>query len=220
MINEKCQLFYPDGTLKAEMFYIQGKLHGLSTFFSTNKQKLTETLYVEGKKDGTATYYYPSGRVASIQRYVAGICDGMQEYWYEDGTVKSLIPYVHGAIHGEVRLFWESGEKKRCCEYAQGVREGWDRAWNAKGILIDEGQFHKGQPIGTHRQFFSSGQIKEEIYYHTPVRCDRKEWSASGVLLLEGKYAPDLTYTERTFLEGSKTEVRKGFWDGQRLRWK
>jgi hypothetical protein len=52
------------------------------------------------------------------------------------------------------------------------------------------------------------------------VRSNRKEWSASGVLLLEGKYAPDLSYTERTFLDASKTEVRKGFWDGQRLRWK
>jgi antitoxin component YwqK of YwqJK toxin-antitoxin module len=269
-----CRFFYPDGAIKAEMFYDHGALHGPSTFFSNKTERyrnnlknrefdkevsqnfhledativlhqgasedenfekkptpsktdssgcfgiLAQTWYVHGKKMGKAKFFYASGQLASIQRFKDGTSDGTQEYWYEDGTVKSLIPYIQGALHGEVRLFWESGQLKRSAHYCKGLREGGDRLWNEKGILIDEGEFHNGQPMGLHRQFFSDGQIKEELFYHTSFRFDRIEWNSAGVLLREGKYASDLSYTERTFLQPSGAEVRKGYWDGQRLCWK
>lgn len=215
-----CRLFYPDGQIKAKMFYEQGALHGPSIFFSTEQKKLAETWYIQGKKVGQAKYFYSSGMLSSRQRFREGIPDGMQEYWYTDGKIKSLIPYAHGALHGEVRLFWESGQLKRSCCYAAGCREGWDRLWSEKGILIEEGQFRQGQPTGAHRQFFAHGSLKQELYYYTPLRFDRKEWNQEGKLLREGLYSDDLNYTERTFLDFSRTEVKRGYWDGQRLCWK
>jgi antitoxin component YwqK of YwqJK toxin-antitoxin module len=214
------RLFYPDGKIKANLFYDRGILHGPSFFYSEAQVLLTETLYVQGKKEGKVHYFYLSGKLASLQRFREGIPYGLQEYWYENGIIKSSIPYEQGAIHGEVRLFWESGQLKRCVQYAKGAREGWDRLWNEKGILIEEGEFRAGHPIHSHCHFFSDGQKKEELFYHTPLRFDVKQWDASGTLLREGVYASDLSYTERTFEQPQKTIVRKGYWDGQRLCWK
>lgn len=115
-------LYYSDGSVKAEMFYEKGLLHGPSTFFSQKGQVLTKTWYVQGKKMGKVRYFYESGAPASLQRYKEGILEGLQEYWYEDQTSKSLIPYLEGAIHGEVRLFWPSGRIKRRCLYEKGVK--------------------------------------------------------------------------------------------------
>lgn len=215
-----CRLFYPDGSVKAEMFYDAGNLHGPSIFFCPSQQVLTQTWYIQGKKNGKVKYFYPSGQLASLQRYLEGTCDGLQQYWYENAIVKSLIPYVRGALHGEVRLYWESGAFKRSCHYSHGNREGRDRLWNEEGILIDEGEFKAGQPIGFHRHFFSDGKVREELYHHTPIRFDRKEWDARGNLIIEGLYANDMTYTERVFSESNETQMRKGYWDGQRLCWK
>ena len=144
----------------------------------------------------------------------------MQEYFYDNGALKSHIPFQNGQLHGEVRLFWESGTPKRVAQYAEGVREGRDQLWNEQGILIDEGEYTKGQPIGVHRHYFADGKIQEELNYHTSLRFDRKEWNAAGKLIFEGLFAPDLTYTERVFLEPRGAQVRKGVWDANRIRWK
>lgn len=214
------KLFYPDGSLQAEMFYDQGLLHGPSTWYSQEQKVLAQTWYVHGKKTGKAKFFYLSGNLASVQRFKAGVCDGLQEYWYEDNACKSVLPFKEGVLHGEVRLFWESGQIKRSAVYSQGVRHGWDRIWNPQGVLIDEGEFDQGKPKGVHQQWYANGKMKEELSYHTPIRYDSKEWDDTGILMREGKYAPDLSYTERTFIEPSRVEVRKGYWDGQRLCWK
>ena len=214
------RLLYPDGELKAEMYYVQGKLHGPSTFFAQTGQVLAQSWYVDGKKTGKVRHYFLSGKLASVQRFKDGQAEGVQEYWYENGTIKSLLPYQNGTLHGEVQLYWESGQHKRLCHYVQGLRHGLDQLWDQQGILLDEGEFSAGQPVSTHRRFYPDGKLREEIYYHSPVRYDRKEWNSDGKLIYEGIYAPDLTYTQRV-VEGTRgATVKKGYWDGQRLRWK
>jgi len=131
-----------------------------------------------------------------------------------------LIPFSSGKLHGEVKLFWESGKPKRSVHYSEGLRKGFDRLWNEQGILIDEGEYDSGKPIGVHRHYFANGKVKEELNYHTPMRFDSKQWNENGKMIVEGTFAPDLTYTERVFLEPHGSKVRKGVWDENRIRWK
>jgi hypothetical protein len=91
--------------------------------------------------------------------------------------------------------------------------------WNQKGILLDEGKYRSGNPIGLHRRFFADGSPLEERNYYSPNRFDRKEWDESGDLLLEGKYGPALQYVERTWKEGEET-AKMGKWDGSRIQWR
>ena len=142
-----------------------------------------------------------------------------QEYFYEDGTCKSYLFYSQGKLHKEIKLFWEGGKIKRQTGYELGLRHGQDRIWNEKGILIDEGSWDLGKPCGVHRHFFSNGALHSEIVYHTPYRSDVKEWDEAGELILEGTWAPDMSYVEKKKIKEGKS-VRKGYWDGNRLCWK
>lgn len=215
----QCRLYYPSGKIEAEMFYQMDKLHGPSFFYGENGEVLSRTFFCEGKREGKVYYYYLSGKVASAQRFKEGLLHGMQEYFYEDGAVKSLLPYSRGKLDGEVRLFWEGGKSKRMTCYQAGLRNGKDQIWNEKGILVDDAEYRSGQPFGTHSHYFPSGKLKEETLYHAPTRFDKREWNEEGKLILEGIWS-DLNYTEKSYLETQGASVRKGYWDGNRLRWK
>jgi antitoxin component YwqK of YwqJK toxin-antitoxin module len=216
----ECRLYTPEGSLLSEMFYLEGKLHGPSTMYDEKGSVLAKSWFCEGKKMGKAHTYYASGKRASLQRFKKGEWHGAQEYYYENGKLKSVIPFVEGKLHGEVQLFWEGGQAKRSVHYMEGLREEWDLLWNEQGVLIDEGEYRAGQPIGVHRHFFPHGKVQQELNYHTPLRFDRKEWDQEGKLKIEGVYAPDLTYTERVYQQGGGAIVRTGYWDGNRLVWK
>jgi antitoxin component YwqK of YwqJK toxin-antitoxin module len=216
----ECRHFAEEGKLRAEMYYLHGKLHGPSIMYSDDGKILARTWYCEGKRTGKTHYYFLSGALSSLQRFKEGEWEGAQEYFYEDGSKKSLIPFSSGKLHGEVQLFWESGKPKRSVHYLKGLREGMDKLWNEQGILIDEGEYRFGQPVGTHRHYFADGKVKEELHFHAPSRFDRKEWNGDGKLMLEGIFATDLTYVERDYSESQGCKVRKGAWDGTRIRWK
>jgi antitoxin component YwqK of YwqJK toxin-antitoxin module len=216
----ECRLFNEEGKVRAEMFYHYGKLHGPSVMYSENGKILAKTWYYEGKRVGKAHYYFPSGSISSLQRFKDGEWEGLQEYFYEDGSKKSFISFLRGKLHGEVRLFWEAGKPKRSVHYVAGLREGPDQLWNEKGILIDEGEYRSGQPVGVHRHYFADGKLKEELNFHTPTRFDRREWSLEGKLIFEGIFALDLSYVEKIYSEPQECKVRKGVWDGTRVRWK
>ncbi len=215
----ECRIFAEDSTVRSEMFYLHGKLHGPSIMYGDQGQVLAKTWYYDGKRMGKAYFYSTSGALVSLQRFKDGQWEGIQEYFYENGAAKSLIPFNQGKFHGEVRLFWESGTLKRSVHYVGGLRSGKDQLWNEQGLLIDEGEYSAGKPTALHRRHFSNGQLKEEFYYHTPLRFDRKEWNASGKLIFEGIFAPDLTYTEKVYLEPHGAKVRKGVWNGNHIRW-
>ncbi len=216
----QCRLYYPSGAVEAEMYYQMDKLHGPSSFYGENGELLSQTFFCEGKREGKVYFYYLSGKVSSVQRFKEGRWHGIQEYFYEDGSKKSLLVYSHGKLDGEVLLFWENGQMKRKTQYAGGLREGSDALWNERGVLIDDCQYRGGLPYGVHRHYFHSGKPKEEFIYHTPVRFDRKEWNEEGKLMLEGIWASDMSYTEKSFLETRGASVRKGYWDGSKLCWK
>ena len=109
---------------------------------------------------------------------------------------------------------------KRSVNYLDGLREGQDKLWNETGILIDEGEYHSGQPRGVHRHYFADGKLKEELNFHTPTRFDRKEWNSASEPIFEGIFASDLSYTEKIYSGPETWEVRQGIWDGNRVRWK
>lgn len=99
--NGQCILFYPDGSVKEESFYLNGKLHGPSTFWSNKGSVLAKSWFVNGKQVGKCYWYYPSGVPYSVQRYKNGLWHGQQVFYYEDGTIKTLMQYKHGLLDGK-----------------------------------------------------------------------------------------------------------------------
>lgn len=94
-------LFYPDGKIKAESFYSEGRLHGPSHFWNEDGLLLAESFFVNGLQQGKGQWYYPSGKLYSLQRFKDGLWHGPQEFYCEDGSVKTLMYYDSGKLVGE-----------------------------------------------------------------------------------------------------------------------
>jgi antitoxin component YwqK of YwqJK toxin-antitoxin module len=162
--------------------------------------------------------YYASRALSSVQRYRNGELEGKQEYFYENGMEKSSMTYRNGKLEGDVELFWPDGSPKRVVVFTEHRRNGWDQMWSPEGVLLDEGEFKCGEPIGTHTRRYANGGMREEIIYHSAKKTDKRYWDPQGTLLFEGVYLPDGTYSERTWNEEKKEYVeRKGHWDGAKL---
>jgi hypothetical protein len=106
-------LFYADGKIKAESFYVKGKLHGSARFWGPGGELLAESCFIRGSRQGKSVWYYPSGKVYSVQRFQDGLWHGRQEYYYEDGSVKTVVDYAHGNVVGEALLLEPDGTRAR-----------------------------------------------------------------------------------------------------------
>jgi antitoxin component YwqK of YwqJK toxin-antitoxin module len=91
--------------------------------------------------------------------------DERREYFYKDGTLKTLQRYRAGKLDGESVLYWPNGKLKRKCSFCNGTRHGFDQMWSEEGILVDEGRYEMGKPVGVHRRFDKKGNVVEEVSY-------------------------------------------------------
>lgn len=173
--------YHPNGQLAAEQFYLDGLLHGPSTYFSEAGSVLSRHWFIKGKREGKAFSYYPHGSLQSIQRYRNGVWHGRQETFYPDGRLKSAIPYKEGKIHGEVKLYYPGGGLKRELNFEDGKRHGIEKIWNEAGLLTIEATFDRDKPVGTARQWYANGNMAIEIVYEKdPRNFLIREWDEAG----------------------------------------
>ena len=169
--------YYPNGQLKMECYYRLGELHGPSRFYNEQGVCLSESWFYLNQKEGKVIRSYGSGKIYSIERFLRGLIHGKQEFYYESGINKTIMNYDQGLLDGKVLLFWSHGKIKRECSFIKGKRDDFDRIWNERGVLIDEGEYKMGDPIGTHYRCNDLGVLLEERVYHSPTQFDLKEWS-------------------------------------------
>lgn len=118
VLDGQALLYYPNGKIKSEMFYSNGRLHGPCKFWSLKGKLLAESWYVDGQQEGKCRWYYPSGKLYSVQRFKKGRWHGQQEYYYEDGAVKTLVSYDKDDVIGEPIMLLSDGKPSRQIEHS------------------------------------------------------------------------------------------------------
>lgn len=98
LLEGQCILYYPNGKVKAEMFYQKGVLHGPATFFSSRNKLLSKSFFVEGKRQGSAFLYYAIGSLYARLEYLDGALHGIQHYYHPNGNLKSRLHYQKGVL--------------------------------------------------------------------------------------------------------------------------
>lgn len=99
---------------------------------------------------------------------------------------------------GEVVLYWPNGKMKRRCSFQKGIRHGVDQMWSEEGILLDEGTYEMGKPVGKHCRWSQAGQLLEEIEYLEPPRFNFRQWDEQGKLRTEAIWEGE-KYRERVW---------------------
>jgi len=90
--------FYPDGKLKYEIGYRNGRKDGMEKIFYSDGKLRSETSYRDGRKDGMEKIFYSDGKLRSETSYRNGRKDGMEKIFYSDGRLRSEIIYRNGRI--------------------------------------------------------------------------------------------------------------------------
>lgn len=220
-IEKERLILYPLGQVKGRSFYLNGLLHGPSCFYSPEGKLLSKTYFHQGKAIGECLQFYLSGCVYAKLYYEEGHFQGKQEYFYENGQLKSVMSYEKGVLDGEVFLFWPSGALKRRSFFVKGIKNQKEQILTDDGVVLDEGEFLEGRPVGVHQRRYPNGILRSEKIYDPKGHCDTRRWDEKGRLEYEGIYPNENTFKETKFFwpKGTKIE-REGMWDGERCHFK
>jgi len=163
--------FYPDGTIKAEGNYDDGKQVGEWKFYHQNsKIEQGGKFNKKGQPDGNWKWYYDSGQLLREENYRAGVKDGMSVEYDENGNVIQEGEYISGAEDGP----WNelTGDVYIKGNFRDGLRNG---AWSyyylqrngsvTDSILFFKGNFIDDNPDGRHTYYWENRKIKDEGLY-------------------------------------------------------
>ncbi len=163
--------FYPDGSLKAEGNYENGKQTGIWKYYHQNgKIEQTGKFSKQGKLDGTWKWYFDSGQLLKEESYRNGARDGLSTEYDETGKVIEEGEFVDGNEDGP--WFELTGDSFIRGTYRDGLRNGmWynfylERNGAATDTLCSfKGGFIEDNPNGKHTYYWENGKVKDEGSY-------------------------------------------------------
>ena len=101
---------WPDGQMKTQISYKDGKRHGLKSHWYESGQKLSEINYKYGKHHGPLTVWYENGQWMRSGNHVDGKMVGVWTHWYENGQQRDELFYLGGYM-GSAMVWKPDGEK-------------------------------------------------------------------------------------------------------------
>lgn len=96
--------YYPDGTLRSEISYVNDILDGPAFWYYQNGNLQQEKNYSYGKLNGYVREYFANGLLKEEYFVKGGIKDGTQRIFYDNGTLKEISIYA-GGIRTEITKF-------------------------------------------------------------------------------------------------------------------
>lgn len=102
--------YTPDGKIKAERFYINGKKYGKSTIYHNNGQLYTISNYIDGKLEGVYEEYHKNGNLRMKLNFVNDNEHGKFESYYDNGCIDESGIYENGKQQGEWLSYFYSGD--------------------------------------------------------------------------------------------------------------
>lgn len=164
--------FYPDGTLKAEGSYLNGKKTGAWKYLHPNGKLEQTGVYDQiGRFQGTWKWFFDDGKLRIEEQYSHGKKDGLSSEYDEKGRAIATGEYINDLEDA----FWfvETGDFREEGSYRDGLRNGWWNhyflAWDSldqvKKTMVFEGNFIDDLPDGKHRFWYPDGTLKEAGNY-------------------------------------------------------
>lgn len=103
---------WPNGRLRAEIYYKNDIKHGLAKSYSKSGYLLQEVPYENGVQHGTAKMYYEDGSIRRTTDYKEGLKDGWRKSYWQSGRVSSQISYKDNLPANDLKEFMKSGKEK------------------------------------------------------------------------------------------------------------
>ena len=181
-------LYDDQGFTKYEGFYRNGKLHGPSSYYGTNRELLAKNWFIDGLQQGKTNQFFHSGALYGVKRFQDGLQHGAQERYFENGVLRSILPFKHGVLHGQVIINHDNGIPARTLSFIEGRRNGPEKFWDRNGRLMIEAEFKDDQPIGRSRVWYENGNLSQEILYGEDSEIlSSQHWDFNGAIINESQ---------------------------------
>ncbi|OFX58460.1 MAG: hypothetical protein A2W97_13635 [Bacteroidetes bacterium GWE2_40_63] len=177
--------YYPDGTLKSTLFYVDGEMVGTSNDYdctgalknidyfkkdivvhsikySKNQIAIDTVNYF---KDTVVDYYYDNGKIKSRRHYLNGYIHGDIEYYHYNGLPSLKGTYFFGKMHSDWRWYNDSGTLTSQETYEYGVQVGKDLSYHDNGKLSTDNFYSEGKEHGTSVSYNEKGKKTYEGSY-------------------------------------------------------
>jgi len=168
---------------------------------------------------GCAAHYGPPSR-AEVAR-VNGMPQGPVVVYDGWGHVETRGTFQNGLKEGIWTYYVSTGHKVVEVSYRNGLKDGLCRMWY--GPFIEQGRyvgnlkleltFQKGQPTGTRRRWYPSGEKDTEVEFENGRIVRARVWEKSGEELPPSKAmseAEDEWRADLKYLAVLDTEVEEG----------
>ncbi|HEX5030882.1 MAG TPA: toxin-antitoxin system YwqK family antitoxin [Candidatus Eisenbacteria bacterium] len=165
---------WPDGKLKLEAHYKDGKLHGLMRRWHENGQLAAHEEYENGKWEGRRAAWWDNGQVQFDWQYHEGkLREGTWKSFHKNGAFwtswrmgaggkgpdqEQVAYHDNGKIH--YRGWWKNERqdgrwvyyhpdgttKSEVRNYKEGLLHGWRTKWSEKGEVTERIEYRNGKP--------------------------------------------------------------------------
>jgi hypothetical protein len=111
---------FKDGTVKLRSAVVDGRLHGESEGWFTNRVLEVREYFQRGLPHGTRMTWHANGQKRSEGELVAGEQQGLYRQWHEDGSLAVEAGFKDGQPHGLSVAWHPSGFLKAEAQMKQG----------------------------------------------------------------------------------------------------
>lgn len=140
--------YYEDGTLEA---IIPAKDTGIELVYYPNGVLKSEREYKDGKKCGYGKYYYDNGKLEADYNYKNNERHGICKEYHYSGKLRLVCEYKNGKKQGTEKRYYNSGQLSSEHSYKNGLRDGYSISYKEKtGEIEYKIFFRKGQVVDFH----------------------------------------------------------------------
>jgi len=185
--------YYPNGTVKMEILYINGQKQKKINIYESNNELIYSGEYSKGEKNGKGKEYYKGKEIFEGEFLKGKRWNGKGSEYFNNGELKFQGEYLNGRKwngkgydfkgyevyqiingNGYYKEYDGNGNLKYECEYLNGERNGKGKEyyyWN--GILKFEGEYLNGKRNGKGKEYDSEGELEYEGEYLNDKRIKK-----------------------------------------------
>jgi antitoxin component YwqK of YwqJK toxin-antitoxin module len=180
--------YYPNGKVKREASFRDGKREGVWREFDEQGNVLNSQTYqkgvlvgqgivdTDGKRRGLFKEFYPDNSLRAEGVFVDGLRSGEWKFYYHNGQIQEIGSYKEGQPDGIWTWYYDNGQKQIEEQFFKGTPNGSYKEYDSRGNIIVTGTYFYGMKNGkwteeigdmrTQGEYRNDKQIGEWVSYY------------------------------------------------------
>lgn len=180
--------YYPNGKVKREASFRDGKREGVWREFDEQGNVLNSQTYqkgvlvgqgivdIDGKRRGLFKEFYPDNSLRAEGVFVDGLRSGEWKFYYHNGQIQEIGSYQEGQPDGIWTWYYDNGQKQIEEQFFKGTPNGSYKEYDSRGNIIVTGTYFDGMKNGkwteeigdmrTQGEYRNDKQIGEWVSYY------------------------------------------------------